>query len=217
MKKALAFLMAAVMAFSLAACGTTSQEPETGSLESEAIQSTVSSEETEDLNAIASEPPENFVRITGGTFEMGSPDTENWRSEDETQHTVTVSDFYMSQYEVTQAEYAEVMNDHPSSFSGDNLPVENISWLDAVAYCDARSELEGLTPAYTINGHTVTWDRSADGYRLTTEAEWKYACRAGTATPFNTENSISAEEANYYGHYPYEIEKNYFSQGNLDT
>lgn len=217
MKRISAFLMAVVMAFSLAACGTTSQEPEAGSDETEAVQSTVSSEETEDLNAIASELPENFVLITGGTFEMGSPDTEGWRSEDETQHTVTVSDFYMSQYEVTQAEYAEVMGNNPSSFSGDNLPVENISWLDAVAYCNARSELEGLTPAYTIDGQTVTWDRSANGYRLPTEAEWEYACRAGTATPFNTETSISAEEANYYGHYPYEIEENYFSQGNLDT
>lgn len=162
-------------------------------------------------------PPENFVLISGGSFEMGSPETENWRSEDETQHTVTIGDFYMSQYEVTQAEYAEVMDDHPSSFSGDNLPVENISWLDAVYYCNARSEAEGLTPSYSIEGQTVTWDRSANGYRLPTEAEWEYACRAGTLTPFNTETSISAEEANYYGHYPYEIEGNYFTQENLTT
>ena len=217
MKRISAFLMAAVMLFSLTACDTTSQEPETGSAETEAVQSTVSSEETQDLNTALSEPPENYVLITGGTFEMGSPDTEGWRSEDETLHTVNVSDFYMSMYEVTQAEYAEVMGNNPSSFSGDTLPVENVSWLDAVAYCNARSELEGLTPAYSIDGQTVTWDRSADGYRLPTEAEWEYACRAGTATPFNTETSISAEEANYYGHYPYEIEENYFSQGNLDT
>ena len=217
MKRISAFLMAAVMFFSLAACGTTSQEPDTGSAGTEAVQNTISSEETEDLNAARSEPPENFVLITGRTFEMGSPDTEGWRSEDETQHTVTVRDFYMSMYEVTQAEYAEATGNNPSSFSGNALPAENVSWLDAVAYCNARSELEDLTPAYTIDGQTVTWDRSADGYRLPTEAEWEYACRAGTTTPFNTETSISAEEANYYGHYPYEIEENYFSQGNLDT
>ena len=148
---------------------------------------------------------------------MGSPEDEAWRSQDETQHTVTVSDFYMSIYELTQAEYQEIMGDNPSSFSGDDLPVENISWLDAVHYCNARSEKEGLTPVYSIDGQSVTWDRSANGYRLPTEAEWEYPCRAGTTTPFNTETSISAEECNYYGHYPYEIENNYFSQGNLDT
>lgn len=162
-------------------------------------------------------PPEEFVLIQGGTFQMGSPEEEAWRSEDEVRHTVTVSDFYMSAYELTQAEYQEITGENPSSFSGEDLPVENISWLDAVSYCNARSEREGLTPAYTVNGTDVTWDRSADGYRLPTEAEWEYACRAGTTTPFNTETSISAEECNYYGHYPYEIEDNYFSQGNLTT
>lgn len=214
MKRISAFLMAVVMIFSLAACGTASQESEIGNAETEAVQNTTSSE---DLNDTVPEPSENFVLITGGTFEMGSPDTEGWRSEDETQHTVIVSDFYMSIYELTQAEYTEVMGINPSSFSGDTLPVETVSWLDAIRYCNARSELEGLTPAYAIDGQTVTWDRGADGYRLPTEAEWEYACRAGTTTPFNTETSISAEEANYYGHYPYEIEENYFSQNNLDT
>lgn len=203
MKRISAFLMAVIIIFSLVACGNGSQKSETDNTKM-----------TENTMTI---PPENFVLITGGTFEMGSPDTEGWRSEDEMQHTVTVSDFYMSTYEVTQAEYNEVMDSNPSSFSGDILPVETVSWLDAIHYCNARSELEGLTPVYSIEGQTVTWNRSADGYRLPTEAEWEYACRAGTTTPFNTENSISAEEANYYGHYPYEIEDNYFSQGNLDT
>ena len=160
---------------------------------------------------------DDFVLIKGGTFKMGSPESENWRGNDETQHEVTVGDFYISRYEVTQAEYKSLMNSNPSNFNGDNLPVENVSWLDAVKYCNARSEKEHLTPVYKIDGNKVTWNTEADGYRLPTEAEWEYACRAGTTTPFNTENSISANEANYYGHYPYEIEENYFSQSNLTT
>ncbi len=160
---------------------------------------------------------DGFVFLKGGSFAMGSPEEEPWRSADETRHTVTVSDFYISPYEVKQRDYAAVMGGNPSNFSGDDLPVENVSWLDAAAYCNALSEKESLTPVYTIDGETVTWNRSADGYRLPTEAEWEYACRAGTATPFNTETSISPEESNYYGHYPYEIEDNYFSQGNLST
>ena len=148
---------------------------------------------------------------------MGSPDSEAWRSADETQHAVTVSDFYMSACEVTQQEYQDVMGETPSNFSGENLPVENVSWLDAVAYCNARREREGLTPAYAIDGTSVRWDRSANGYRLPTEAEWEYACRAGTTTPFNTETSISAKEANYWGDYPYMIEDNYFNRENLET
>lgn len=160
---------------------------------------------------------DGFVFIKGGSFQMGSPEDEPWRSADETQHTVTVSDFYISPYEVKQSDYASVMGNNPSNFSGDDLPVENVSWLEAIAFCNALSEKEGLTPVYTIDGERITWDRSANGYRLPTEAEWEYACRAGTTTPFNTEISISPEESNYYGHYPYEIEDNYFSQGNLST
>jgi sulfatase modifying factor 1 len=163
------------------------------------------------------EVPENFVLIKGGTFNMGSPDSEAWRGEDETEHPVTVSDFYMSIYEVTQEEYQEIMGSNPSTFSGDNLPVDNVTWFDAIAYCNARSEAESLAPVYIIDGQHVSWNRSANGYRLPTEAEWEYAARAGTTTPFNTQTSISAEEANYYGQYPYEIENNYFSQGNLET
>ncbi len=160
---------------------------------------------------------DGFVLIKGGRFEMGSPEDETWRSADETRHAVTVSDFYICPYEVKQSDYSVVMGVNPSDFTGDGLPVENVSWLDAVAYCNALSEKENLTPAYATDGKNITWDRSADGYRLPTEAEWEYACRAGTTTPFNTKTSISAEESNYYGHYPYEIENNYFSQGNLTT
>lgn len=212
MKKWLSLLLAGVLTFSLAACGT-SEQP----LSSEPPDQPPQSESVSSSQPQPVEAPEGFVLITGGSFQMGSPDEEAWRSADETQHEVTVSDFYISPYEVTQQEYEAVMGENPSNFIGENLPVENISWLDAVAYCNARSEQEGRTPVYTIDGTSVSWDRSADGYRLPTEAEWEYACRAGTETPFNTQTSISAEEANYWGDYPYMIEDNYFNQGNLET
>ena len=160
---------------------------------------------------------DEFVHVKGGKFLMGSPSSENWRSDDELQHEVTVSDFQIARHEVTQREYTALMGTNPSTFKGDRLPVESVSWLDAVKYCNARSQAEGLKAAYVIDGEKVTWDLSADGYRLPTESEWEYACRAGTTTPFNLEHSIGAEEANFYGHYPYEIEENYFNQSRLTT
>lgn len=210
MKRILSLMLAAVLAGTMVSCG--SQTPPEQSQQSTPPPSS-SQQEQEEQPQI----PENFILVEGGTFSMGSPDSEAWRSDDETQHTVTVSDFYMSAFEVTQAEYQAVIGSNPSAFSGEELPVETVSWLDAIAYCNARSELEGLEPAYTVEGQTVTWNRGANGYRLPTEAEWEYACRAGTETPFNTETSISAEESNYWGHYPYLIEDNYFNQSNLET
>lgn len=207
MRKIISLFVSLSLIFCLAACSQT-ENPDTSSEQPPAS----NSPETTDMQV-----PENFVLIKGGSFQMGSSESEAWRSADETQHSVTVSNFYMSRYELTQKEYEEITGNNPSNFSGENLPVENISWLDAVAYCNARSEKDGLTSVYTIDGQNVSWDRSANGYRLPTEAEWEYACRAGTTTPFYMENSPSAEDANYYGHYPYEIEDNYFSQGNLEV
>ena len=188
-------------------------------IEEPAEETPVPAESTEAPQAESEEKQvdDGFVWIAGGSFLMGSPETENWRIEDETQHEVTVSGFYTSPYEVTQAEYERLMGVNPSNFSGENLPVENVSWLDAVRFCNAKSEAAGLTPAYTLDGDTVAWNRAANGYRLPTEAEWEYACRAGTATPFNTIHAASPEEANYYGHYPYEIEENYFHDEVLET
>ena len=214
MKRILALLLTALLVLTLAGCGNTggssapSESPQAPNRTEPVSTDTASPEIT---------PPEDFVLVSGGTFQMGSPESEPWRSEDETAHTVTLSDFYISRYELTQIEYWTVTGGTPSTFSGDDLPVEGVSWLDAITYCNTRSSLEGLTPAYVVDGQSISWDRSANGYRLPTEAEWEYACRAGTDTPFNTETSISAEEANYWGDYPYLIEDNYFSQGNLET
>jgi len=142
-------------------------------------------------------PPVNtqsnsMVRIQGGTFMMGSPANEAGRRNDEgPQHRVTVSSFYIGKYELTQKEYQEVTGVNPSKFKGDNFPVEQVTWYDAIDYCNKRSQKEGLTPAYTVNGRNVTWNTRANGYRLPTEAEWEYACRSGTTTAYNTGVSIS--------------------------
>ena len=199
--------------FALTSCGGTEQQ--TPSESTQIPNQTI----TVPTDGASSEiiPPEDFVLISGGTFRMGSPESEAWRVEDETAHTVTVSDYYISKFEVTQAEYKAVMGENPSFFTGDDLPLESISWMEAIQYCNIRSTQEGLTPAYVVDGQSISWDRSTNGYRLPTEAEWEYACRTGTETPFNTETSISADEANYWGHYPYLIEDHYFSQGNLET
>ena len=164
----------------------------------------------------------NFVQIEYGTFIMSSRDVEEGIFGKEVRHKVTVNSFYMSKHEVTQKEYEEVIGDNPSFFKGSNLPVESVSWYDSIEYCNKLSIKDGLTPAYTIDKDKrdpnnmskeekygddvrwlITWNKNANGYRLPTEAEWEYACQAGTTTPFSTGNNITTDQANYNGNYPY--------------
>ncbi len=146
---------------------------------------------------------DNMVLIKGGTFTMGSPTSEYERENDEAQHKVTVSDFYMSPTEVSQKEYQSLMGNNPSENKGDNLPVENVTWYDAINYCNALSRAEGLTEVYTVDGDTVTWNKGATGYRLPTEAEWEYAARANTETPFSFGDYVHNSDANCYNAYGY--------------
>jgi len=125
----------------------------------------------------ASPVPKDMVLVEGGTFQMGSKSGE---SDEKPMHSVRVSSFYIGKYEVTQKEWMDVMGSNPSRWKGDKLPVENVSWYDAVDYCNKRSVKEGLTPCYSGSGASISCNWSANGYRLPTEAEWEYAARGGS-------------------------------------
>jgi len=151
-----------------------------------------------------------MVKIPSGSFMMGSPSSESGRKDDETQHRVTLTkDFYLMKHEVTQGEYEALMGKNPSEFSwcGSNCPVENVSWYDAVAYANALSDKEGLTRCYSGSGDNIRWDKSCNGYRLPTEAEWEYAARAGAPTKYAGSGDV--DEVAWYkdnsGQYPHPV------------
>lgn len=107
--------------------------------------------------------------------------------------------FALAETEVTQEHYQRVMGQNPSGFSGGgDLPVENVSWLDAVAYCNRLSKMENREPCYDIQGQTVTWPKGLDcpGYRLPTEAEWEYAARADQKTEYAGSDQL--DEVGWY-------------------
>jgi formylglycine-generating enzyme len=131
---------------------------------------------------VHSEGFDNMIFVKGGSFQMGS----NKYDDEKPVHSVTVSDFYIGKYEVTQAEWQAIMGKNPGNFKGDNLPVEKVSWYDAVEFCNKKSRAEGLTPCYTGSGKNTKCNFSANGYRLPTEAEWEYAARGGVSASSTT-------------------------------
>jgi len=138
----------------------------------------------ETSNEVKTQPGTKMVLLPGGTFIMGDESEV-----DSKPHEVSVSPFFIDAHLVTQEQYEALMEDNPSRWKGSKNPVEQVRWSDAVRYCNARSEAEGLQPCYDL----TTWecDFSANGYRLPTEAEWEYACRAGTKTAYFFGNDAS--------------------------
>jgi len=145
--------------------------------------------------AVGSALPLHMLLVPGGPFLMGSPDDEPERADNEgPQQEVTVPSFFMGRYPVTQSQWRVVANLpqsereltlDPSNFKGDNRPVEQVSWYNAMEFC-AR-----------LSAHTER------PYRLPSEAEWEYACRAGTTTPFYVGKTLTTDVANYNGDYTY--------------
>ncbi len=128
-----------------------------------------------------------FRWIEPGTFAMGSPENEPERWEDETQHSVTLTQgYWLADSTVTQALWQAVMNENPSNFKGENRPVDSVSWDDAQAFID---KMNGMKPELRLC--------------LPTEAQWEYACRAGTETPFSFGQQIDSDLVNFDGTNPY--------------
>lgn len=127
-----------------------------------------------------------MVKIPGGSFVMGSPVDEIDRARDEIQYRVNVRGFYLGKYQITQAQWQAIVGNNPSKFKKEGkYPVERVSWYDSQDFCRRLSQQTGLS------------------FRLPTETQWEYACRAGTKTPFYFGETLNIEIANYNGNYTY--------------
>lgn len=123
-----------------------------------------------------------FSEVPAGKFQMGS---NSGLAFEQPVHEVELTQaFFISKYEITQKQWLTVLDSNPSYFIGDNLPVANIEWELAIRFCNELSKMFNLDTCYIIEENKVVWDTNANGYRLPTEAEWEYACRAGTTGDF---------------------------------
>jgi formylglycine-generating enzyme required for sulfatase activity len=129
-----------------------------------------------------------MIWVEPGTFTMGSPTTEAYRYSLETQHEVTLTNgFWLGKHEVTQAQWEKVMGGNPSGFKGADRPVEQVTWADVTSFCEKLTELERKASRLP----------AGMAYQLPTEAQWEYACRAGTTTAYSWGSSIAISNANY--------------------
>ena len=182
MKIVLKPLMAAAAVSAMLAVGCGEGEETTKVVEDDAVNSQAIAK-TFTIADLAME----MLWVKPGTFEMGSPSSEEDREDDETLHAVTLTQgFHLGKHEVTQSQWEKVMGSNPSKYKGANRPVEQVSWMDVTTFCTkltASERAAGRLPA----GMT---------YQLPTEAQWEYACRAGTKTAFSFGDGLTSAPAN---------------------